>query len=318
MSSLVDWPPSLVGTPTVAVIEAAIKRQRLSHSVLLHGDDHATLLAVAHAIADRLQNTADASADFHPENHPDCFSLRPTGKMRQISAENTRELIGKVQVSGTVSPRKVAIIHECDRMNTAAANIFLKTLEEPPANTTLLLLTTRPYALLPTIRSRVLLFRFPSAAAPIDHPALVPWLDDYQSWLGRLAGGITGKRDVADHIFTLYGLIARFTTMLESATKEIWKEEKQKLPADLADDEQVAIETGITNGLRLRVFADIEHATSTFARSRLEAGETGITAAFVGAIKSLEKNVGLLRLNFNQAAALENFLLSSLRLWVKR
>ena len=318
MSSLVEWPASLVGTPTVAVIEAAITRQRLSHSVLLHGDDHATLLEVAHAIADRLQNTSDSSADFHPENHPDCFALRPTGKMRQISAENTRELIGKVQVSGTVSRRKVAIIHECDRMNTAAANIFLKTLEEPPANTTLILLTTRPYALLPTIRSRVLRFRFPSSATPIDHPALQPWLEDYQNWLGRLSAGVTSKRDVSDHIFTLYGLIARFGSMLESATKEIWKAEKAKLPPDLADDEQVAIETGITNGLRLRVFADLEHATSGFARSKLEAGETAITAAFVGAIKALEKNVGLLRLNFNQAAALENFLLSSLRLWVKR
>lgn len=318
MSSLVDWPSALVGTPTVAVIEAAIKRRRLSHSILLHGEDHATLVSVAHAIADRLQNTPESSADFHPENHPDCHSLRPTGKMRQISAEATREMIGKVQVSGTVSPRKVVIIHECDRMHLSAANIFLKTLEEPPANTTLILLTTRPYALLPTIRSRVLLFRFPSVAALVDHPSLKPWLSDYQAWLGRLNGGVTGKRDVADHIFTLYGLIARFSTMLESATKEIWKVEKAKLPPDLVDDEQVAIETGITNGLRLRVFAEIEHATSAFARSKLEVGETDITPAFVGAINALEKNVGLLRVNFNQAAALENFLLSSLRLWAKR
>ena len=82
----------------------------------------------------------------------------------------TRELITKVQVTPAVAPCKVAIIHEVDRMNTAAANVFLKTLEEPPANTTLLLLTTRPYALLPTIRSRVLHFRFPSAAAPVAAP----------------------------------------------------------------------------------------------------------------------------------------------------
>lgn len=318
MSGHLEWPSSLVGTPTVAVIEAAIKRQRLSHSVLLHGDDPATLVTIAHAIADRLQNTADSSAEFSPENHPDCFALRPAGKMRQISAEATRQLIGKVQVSGTVSQRKVAIIHECDRMNTAAANIFLKTLEEPPANTTLLLLTTRPYALLPTIRSRVLLFRFPEAASPVEHPALQPWLEDYQNWLGRLTDGVTSKRDVSDHIFTLYGLVARFTSMLEDATKEVWKTEKAKLPPDIADDEQIAIETGIANGLRLRIFAELEHATGTFARSRLDAGETDVSAPFVGAIAQLEKNVGLLRLNFNQAAALESFLLSSLRLWVKR
>src|SRR5688572_12142214 len=147
------WPPSLVGTPTVAVIERAIERRRLSHSLLLHGDDLETLLLVAHAIADRLLNetvggasrpdSPSASASnpspaphrFAPEQHPDCHALRPAGKMRQISAETTRNLISKVQVSGSVSQRKVAIIHEADRMNVAAANVFLKTLEEPPAHT---------------------------------------------------------------------------------------------------------------------------------------------------------------------------------------
>ena len=246
-SARVDWPAALIGTPTVSVIESAIKRQRLSHSVLLHGDDIPTLVLVAHAIADRLLNTDESSAYFAPESHPDCFTLRPAGKMRQIGAETTRELIGKVQVSGTVSRRKVAIVHECDRMNTSAANIFLKTLEEPPANTSLLLLTSRPYALLPTIRSRMLHFRFPAASAPIDHAGLQPWLNDYQAWLGRLCDGVTGKRDVADHIFTLYGLISRFTLILDNATTEAWKIEKGKLPEDIAADEQVAIETGLAN-----------------------------------------------------------------------
>jgi len=318
MSTRAAWPPTLAGTPTVAVIEAAIERQRLSHSVLLQSDDTATLGLVASAIADRLLNTAESSAEFPPESHPDCFMLRPAGKMRQISAEATRYLIGRVQVSGTVSRRKVAIIYDCDRMNTAAANIFLKTLEEPPDNTTLLLLTSRPYALLPTIRSRVLLFRFPAATEVVQHAGLPDWLEDYQKWLGRLCGGVSNRQDVADHIFTLYGLIARFNSILETATKEAWKAEKEKLPPDLADDEQVAIETGLTNGLRTRIFADIERATSTFARPRLAAGDASIRPAVVESIAQLEKNVGLLHLNLNQAAALENFLLSSLRLWSQR
>src|SRR5205823_5296094 len=178
VSALTPWPPALVGTPSVAVIERAIARQRLSHSLLLTGDDIDTLTLVATAIADRLLNPTlatnavqalrpdtPATPHFAPENHPDSFALRPAGKMRQISADATRELIGKVQVSPTLAPRKVAVIYECDRMNLTAANIFLKTLEEPPANTTLLLLTTRPYALLPTIRSRCLHFRFPAVAS---------------------------------------------------------------------------------------------------------------------------------------------------------
>jgi len=273
---------------------------------------------VALAIADRLLNVKGASAAFPPEQHPDCFMLRPAGKMRQISADATRELITKVQVSPAVAPRKVAILHEVDRMNTAAANVFLKTLEEPPANTTLLLLTTRPYALLPTIRSRVLHFRFPAPATVVAADGWAPWLADYQAWLARLSVGVSGKTAIADQVFTLYGLVARFSAVLDFATGEVWKLQKEKLPPDLEDDEQVAIETGIANGLRARLFAEIEAATRNFALPRLSIADGRARRAYAAAIEKLEHNVGLLRLNLNEAAALEDFLLSSLRLWTQR
>lgn len=312
------WPSTLVGTPAVAVIERAIARQRLSHSLLLQGDNIETLVAAAYAIADRLLNVPGSTASFAPEHHPDCFHLRPSGKMRQISAEATRRLIGKVQVSANVSPRKVAIIHEADRMHLTAANVFLKTLEEPPAHTTLLLLTTRPYALLPTIRSRLLHFRFASAAAPVQTAGWTSWLDEYRAWLGRLADNAPDKRGVADHIFSIYGLIARFGSILGLATAEVWATQKESLPDDLEEDEQVAIETGIANGLRTRLFAEIEQATQAFALPRLAHGDGTTRRAFVTAIDRLEHDVGLLRLNLNENAVLEEFLLSSLRLWSKR
>ncbi len=316
------WPPALEGTPAIAVIEQAISRQRLSHSLLLHGDDLETLAAVATGIADRLLNGEAgkrAKATFPVDQHPDAFALRPAGKMRQITAEATRELIGKIQVSPAVAPRKVAILHEVDRMNLTAANIFLKTLEEPPANTTLLLLTTRPYALLPTIRSRVLLFRFPSAGNPVAADGWKPWLDDYQAWLGRLADGVaTDKHAVADHVFALYGLVARFGAVLDFATAEVWKKQKANLPENLEDDEQVAIETGIANGLRSRLFAEIEQATRAFALPRLTAGDEPTRRTLIAAIGRLEHAVGLLRLNLNESAALEDFLLASLRAWSRR
>jgi len=319
MNAPLPWPSSLAGTPAVAVIDQAISRQRLSHSLLLQGDAPESLVEIALAIADRLLNAPGATAHFPPDQHPDCFTLRPAGKMRQISADATRELIGKVQNSAAVAPRKVAIIHEVDRMNTAAANVFLKTLEEPPANTTLLLLTTRPYALLPTIRSRVLLFRFPSPAIPLAADGWSAWLDDYQAWLGRLSKGVTtDKRLIADHVFTLYGLIARFSAVLEFATTVVWKEQKEKLPADVDDDEQVAIETGIANGIRSRLFAEIEQATRSFALPRLNQGDEPTRRALVAAVEKMERDVGLLRVNLNEAAALEDFLLSSLRLWSPR
>lgn len=329
MTSASPWPPALAGTPAIAVIEQAIARQRLSHSLLLHGDDPATLVAVAHGIADRLLNGEPgrrAAATFPVDQHPDCFQLRPSGKARFIRIGDSggepgtmREFIGKLGVTPAVATRKVGIVHEADRMNVATANAFLKTLEEPPAHTTLLLLTTRPYALLPTIRSRVLLFRFPGPGAPVAADGWAAWLEDYQAWLGRLAEGVgSDKQVIADHVFTLYGLVARFDTVLEYATAEVWKQEKAKLPPDLADDEQVAIETGIANGLRTRLFAEIEQSTRAFALPRLTAGDEATRRALVAAVERLEHGVGLLRLNLNESAVLEDFLLSSLRIWAKR
>lgn len=322
MTAATPWPPALAGTPAIAVIEQAIARQRLSHSLLLHGDDHATLVAIAYAIADRLlypANLPAPAARFAPEQHPDCFSLRPAGKMRQISADATRQLVNQVQVSPAVAPRKVAILHEVERMNVTAANVFLKTLEEPPANTTLLLLTTKPYALLPTIRSRVLHFRFPATTTAIAADGWPSWLEDYAAWLERLSGGTNpDKAAAADHIFTLYGLVARFGGILDAATAEEWKRQKEKLPPDLADDEQVAIETGIANGLRARLFAEIETATRGFALPRLLDGDESVRRALTASIDQLERDVRLLRLNLNESAALEDFLLSSLRLWSRK
>ena len=114
------------------------------------------------ALADRLLSRGSAGpSPYPPDRHPDCLQVRPAGKSRSITVDAVRDLVGRVNVSPSVSRCKVAVLHDADRMNAAAANIFLKTLEEPPADTTLLLLTGRPHALLPTIRSRVLHFRFP-------------------------------------------------------------------------------------------------------------------------------------------------------------
>ncbi len=321
------WPDSLVGTPAVAVIERAIERRRLSHSLLITGDEYETLVAVAQSIADRLLYPADTEpvTRFSADEHPDCFSLRPAGKMRQIKAGKSaddpgsmREFIRKIAVSASVGDHKVGIVHEADRMNVATAHVFLKTLEEPPAHTTLLVLTTRPYALLPTIRSRCLNFRFPSAEVGFLPDGWRAWIDDYKTWLGRLSAGVSDRKAAADAIFAAYGLTARFGVILDAATDDAWKAQKQSLPAELEDDEKVAIETGLANGLRLKLFAGIEHATRDFALDRISTGDESYRRAFTAAVEKLEHTVGLLRLNLNVQAALESFFLASLRLWAAR
>jgi DNA polymerase-3 subunit delta' len=339
--STVSWPEALAGTPAIVVIEQALARHRLAHSLLLHGDDLDTLVLVAHAIADRLLNEPGEPGGLSrrlvsPQRsdggslgvggHPDCFALRPSGKMRLIRIGKAgspepgtmREFLRKVSVSPAVATRKVGIIYEADRMNVETSNAFLKTLEEPPRRTTLLLLTTRPYALLPTIRSRCLHFRFASSATPLAHPGLPGWKTDYHAWLARLTEGVADRGAIAEQVFALYGLVVRFNAILADATATIWKAEREKLPPELDEDEQIAIETGIANGIRQKLFAEIEHATVDFARPRLATGDGALRRALTAAVGELERGHALLRLNLNESAALEDFLLVSLRLWTKR
>ncbi len=337
MPEVTPWPPALEGTPTVAVIQRAIDRQRLAHSLLLHGENLSTLASVAHAIADRLLNDVggalrpDGSKEkftqqyFPPKQHPDFIALRPAGKSRQIGVDVTRELIGRIQVSPQISRRKVVVVYEADRMNVQAANVFLKTLEEPTASTTILLLTTRPYALLPTIRSRCLHFRFTDTghealadAAPETRALWDATRADYAAWLGLLTAGVTDKKAVADQVMAVYGLVTRFNAVLAAATDQIWKQQKEKLPDDIDDEEQAAIETGIANGVRSKLFAELEHATRAFAQQALAAGDISARRGLVAAIAQLEHDTGLLRVNINESVAFENFLLASLRIWARR
>jgi DNA polymerase-3 subunit delta' len=318
-SGAVPWPPAFAGTPAVAVIERAIGRGRLAHGLLLAGDDPEGLSAAGLALADRLLNKGERRAShFPPDRHPDCFQLRPAGKGRQIKVESVRELIAQINVTPAVSDQKVAVLHDADRLNAVAANVLLKTLEEPPADTTILLLTARPNSLLPTIRSRVLHFRFPGMATAVPLADWEAWLGDYRSWLGRLGQGVAAGRGAAEGIFGLYGLVARFGLMLEKASASEIARRKESLPEGLEDEEFDAIKAEVTIGLRHRMFAGIEGATREHANELMKAGDAGSRRLLTAAIDSLERATGLLRFYLNESAALEDFLLASLRIWTKR
>jgi DNA polymerase-3 subunit delta' len=315
----VPWPPALAGTPAVEVIERAIGRGRLSHSLLLAGDDTEGLSAAALAIADRLLNRGGAGTRaYPPDRHPDCIQVRPGGRSRSITVQAVRDMVGRVNVAPTASRYKVVVFHEADRMNTAAANVLLKTLEEPPADTTLLLLTCRPHALLPTIRSRMLHFRFPGMASALQVEGWAGWLDDYRAWLGRLGGGVAAGREAADSVFALYGLVARFGVLLSRASEAEGARRKASRPEGLDDEEVEAIEAEISVGLRLRMFAGIEVATRAHTQGLLATGERDGARHFTDSVDALERAAGLLRVNLNESAALEDFLLASLRIWTRR
>jgi hypothetical protein len=197
-------------------LQRSLQRGRLAHGYLFAGHQLDDLEGLARALAKTLNCLHPTVQDgvaidccdrclncqkIDHGNHPDVFWVRPESKLRQIRIrqivrrENSppRVLLDAVNLKPTESQFKVAIIVAADRMNEEAANAFLKTLEEPPPRSVLVLLTTQPERLLDTIRSRCLRLNFAAEGPHQLAPAQIEWLAtfsemaaaDQKSLLGR-------------------------------------------------------------------------------------------------------------------------------------
>lgn len=306
---MIALPSALAASPAVIALNRALDAGRLPHGILLSGDDLPTLRTVARALSSRLLGTET------PESDPDYHELRPANKMRRIGIDDTRDLIREIQVS-SFGGRKVGVLIEADRMAGEATNAFLKTLEEPPAGTTLLLLTTKPNAILDTIRSRCLLFKVPPVADTADDAthAVDGWLDNFSLWHAglRLNPGERpdGKR-VADWFLGVYGLTAQFEATLETTADAAWKTAKAGLPETLEEEQVDALETGVRKGLRGRFFSGVLDRLLRAARTRQGDDTARRLHAATGLV---EKYSGLLEVNLADAAAMEALLLQILRI----
>jgi hypothetical protein len=106
-------------------------------------------------LADRLALTLIGRTDVQSARtlaHPDLKWVQPEGSV--IKVDDIREVGAFAVGTRQTAPCKVVVIESADLMNPSAANALLKTLEEPPRDTYLILTTSRPARLLPTIVSR--------------------------------------------------------------------------------------------------------------------------------------------------------------------
>ena len=87
-------------------------------------------------------------------SHPDLSILMPEDDSKVIKIDQIRALIASMTLTSQYAGYKVVIISPADVMNRNAANSLLKTLEEPPAHTLLVLVTDKPAYLPATVRSR--------------------------------------------------------------------------------------------------------------------------------------------------------------------
>lgn len=320
-------PSELRDCRAVHVLERSLQNNRLGHGILLHGESYSYLCEIAEAIAGYLLGSSKDTA----LSHPDCFTLRPSGRARLIKIgseserrqgewpqNSMRRLVNDLQKTANQGGRKVAIVYEADRMNHQSANAFLKTLEEPAADSTLFLITCRPYDLLDTIRSRCLNFKIPTETAQQIHPDWITWTQQYRDWLGQLIIG--PKKGQASHlIFAAYGLNLRFQAIMSELSEKSLQEQKSTQPESLSAEEKSAIEAGIERRFRKQLLSEVEKETVLYARDiEAENPDCLPVQALNQAIKSLEKVTQLLELNFNLSAALERFFLQSLKIWTGR
>jgi DNA polymerase III subunit delta' len=201
-------------------LEDAWKRQRLGHAWLIAGPAGLGKVNLALVVADRLlrgttggaapsalgpNEAIEAMRERHAptDHHPDLHWLHPEEDKRTISVEQVREVTETLSLKGFQGNAKVVLIEPAEAMTVAAANALLKSLEEPTADTYMLLISHQPGRLPSTIRSRCQTLLVPRPKeATVD-----AWLGDPQppggagTVGGRIAGPLIlarGKRDGED------------------------------------------------------------------------------------------------------------------------
>jgi DNA polymerase III subunit delta' len=194
-----------------AIIEGfnrIVQRGRLGHAYLFTGpagigkrlfaEELAKALLCEGANRDRLEacDRCPACKQIDAETHPDFTIARRPDDSLELPIEVIRELGRSFALKSARGKGKVAILDDADDLNDASANCFLKTLEEPPPRSVLLLIATNFDLQLPTIVSRCQVVRFqPLGQALVKELIQERGVDDPQTAqrLARLSNGSPGR-----------------------------------------------------------------------------------------------------------------------------
>ncbi len=168
-----------------------LQQPRLPHAIMLASPAHSGVEELAGALAGRLICTEIQSDTglacgqcrncklLAAGSHPDVFSLSPAADSKVIKVDQVRDFVRQMTLTPGIARNKVAIIWPAEKMNLAAANALLKTLEEPAGDAYIILASCEPASLLATIRSRCQKYTLAVAEAQIvdtwleaqDYPA---------------------------------------------------------------------------------------------------------------------------------------------------
>ena len=161
-------------------LRRSLSGNRLHHAYLFVGPDGVGKKTVALSLAAAI-HCAEKDDDFCGQckvclsvshgHHPDVWTVAPQTGKRELTIHQIRELHRRLEFRSFSGKGKVVVIDSAHLMNYPTQNAFLKTLEEPPGDSLLILVANSAGALLPTLRSRCLSLSF--ASLPLDDMANV-------------------------------------------------------------------------------------------------------------------------------------------------
>lgn len=152
------------------------------HALLFCGLDIETRAKWTRTLSQSFFNAASGSARatrIEKESFPDLIQIKATEESF-IRVDTIRELTADMEIAPLEGTRKLAVIEEAEKLNAAATNAFLKTLEEPLPGRYFWLFADRASALIPTLVSRCLVFQVPPSqqAADKNEPLFSQWWNE--------------------------------------------------------------------------------------------------------------------------------------------
>lgn len=216
------------GMVAAAQLQRCLQNGRLAHAYLIIGPRGAGKEALARTLA-KAVNCREANADscdgcescrrVAAGTHPDVHWIRPESKTRRIQIEQMREFMRTVSLAAQCGGVKVGVVVDADCMTEEAANAFLKTLEEPPGQTVMLLLTTQPQRLLPTILSRCVRLRLGGRQEAVS---------PYRAKVGELLRSF--RTDGANRVVGAYRLLRELTVWLGQVREQVERDAAAEMP----------------------------------------------------------------------------------------
>ncbi len=279
----------------VATLRAAAEHP--SHAYLLVGSRGSSVLEGARAFAAAVIGADDdrSTGLVARGAHPDVVEFEPTTATYTLANEIRAPRAGETARRDAALPRvipeihkapiegvrKVVMVRDADRMDPTVGNTLLKSIEEPPPRTVVLLVTDRPDSLLPTIRSRCQRVDF-AYAAPVRRPATEA--------VRRAFAGVVGRVDGRGA--TTVGLVEELEAALDAAGAAAEAAAAAELEALDAEIEQRGYPPRTATSMRRRI---AERQKQELRRARTDALFEGISAmeqAYLDALTGAPGAVG--------------------------